>query len=143
MIAELAKLVEEFLGAANQTRCFLHILNLVVKSIIRQFDLPKDNILDEAKKELRDLAGNIENEEMILQLDGSTDYEDDSVEGWIDERKEMMAMEREELDKSVGPLHLMLTKVTAILAEFEIFSDLCQLRKMAFAIKNLFLPSGL
>ena len=103
MIVELAKLVEEFLGAANQTWCFLHILNLVVKSIIWQFDLPKDNILDEAKKELHDLAGNIENEEMISQSDGSTDYEDDSVEGWIDERKEMMAMEREELNKSVGP----------------------------------------
>ena len=82
------------------------------------------------------MAGNIEDEEMILQLDGSIDYEDDSVEGWIDERKEMMAMEREELDKSVGPLCLMLTKVTAISAEFEIFSDLCQLRKTAFAIKN-------
>ena len=92
------------------------------------------------------MAGNIEDEEMILQLDGSIDYEDDSVEGWIDEIKEMMVMEREELDKSVGPLCLMLTRVTAISAEFEIFSDLCQLRKWHLLSKTqqqLFFPSGL
>jgi len=41
MIEELAVLIDDFPGPANQTRCFLHILNLVVKSIIRQFDLPK------------------------------------------------------------------------------------------------------
>ena len=82
----------------------------MVKSIIRQFDLPKeqaDNILDEAKNELHNLAGNIESEEMISQFEGSMGHDDDNVEGWIDEREEMMAMEREELDESVGPLHLM------------------------------------
>jgi hypothetical protein len=41
MIKELANLLEDFSRAANQTSCFLHILNLVVKSIIKQFDLPK------------------------------------------------------------------------------------------------------
>ena len=116
MIAELADIVEEFPGAENQTRCFLHILNLVVKSIIRQFDLPKvqaDNILDEANDELHNLAGNIENEESISQQDGSKDneLEDDSVEGWVDEREEMTAMEIKRLDESVRPLRLMLTKV--------------------------------
>jgi len=34
MIAELENLLDEFPGAANQTRCFTHILNLVVKSIL-------------------------------------------------------------------------------------------------------------
>ena len=40
MVDELANLIDDFPGPANQTRCFLHILNLVVKSILRQFDLP-------------------------------------------------------------------------------------------------------
>ena len=39
MIDKLAKLLEEFPGAANRTRCFTHILNLVAKSIMKQFDL--------------------------------------------------------------------------------------------------------
>jgi hypothetical protein len=123
MIAELAKLVEDFPGEANQIRCFLHVLNLVVKSVIRQFDLPKekaDAILNDAKVELRELAGNLELEEMISQQENGTDDDDDSAEGWVDERREMTEMEVEELDVSVGPLRLMLTKVSAPSAEFEI-----------------------
>jgi hypothetical protein len=115
MIAELANLVEQFPGAPNQTRCFLHILNLVVKSIIRQFDLPKargDAILDEAKAELQNLAGNLEVEELVSQQDCDSDDDDDSVEGWVDEREEMTEIEIEELDESVGPLRLILTKVS-------------------------------
>jgi hypothetical protein len=41
MIEHLSTLIENFPGAANQTRCFTHILNLVAKSILRQFDTPK------------------------------------------------------------------------------------------------------
>jgi len=66
MIAELVNLLNDFAGPANQTRCFTHILNLVVKSVICQFDLPKskgDKILDDAAKELLSLAGNIKFEE--------------------------------------------------------------------------------
>jgi hypothetical protein len=41
MVEHLATLVENFPGAPNQTRCFTHILNLVAKSILRQFDVAK------------------------------------------------------------------------------------------------------
>jgi hypothetical protein len=117
MIAELANLLDDFPGPANQTRCFTHILNLVVKSVIRQFDLPKskgDKILDDAAKELLSLAGNIEFEEDELarrdEKEGDED-EDDNVEGWIDERTLMTDAELEELDESVEPVRLLLTKV--------------------------------
>ena len=53
MIEHLAALVETFLGAANQTRCFAHILNLVAKSVLRQFEGPKKGkAVDETAKEL-------------------------------------------------------------------------------------------
>ncbi|KAF8546591.1 hypothetical protein OG21DRAFT_1373998, partial [Imleria badia] len=38
MIKALSKMVPTFRGAASHTRCFLHIVNLVAKSLIRQFD---------------------------------------------------------------------------------------------------------
>jgi hypothetical protein len=38
MIEHLANLIETFPGAANQTRCFMHILNLVAKSVLHQFE---------------------------------------------------------------------------------------------------------
>jgi hypothetical protein len=111
MIAELSDLIDDFPGSANQTRCFLHILNLVVKSIIRQFDLPEskkksgddgsdnggngsddgDDGLDWETEELLKLAGNIDLEEQITADAGDeTDTtEDDNDEGWVDEQKEL------------------------------------------------------
>jgi hypothetical protein len=39
MIAEISKLIPEFGGQATRTRCFLHVINLVVKAILRKFDV--------------------------------------------------------------------------------------------------------
>jgi hypothetical protein len=41
MIDHLVTLLEAFPGLANRTRCFTHILNLVTKCIMKQFDAPK------------------------------------------------------------------------------------------------------
>jgi hypothetical protein len=115
MIKEIANLLDDFPGPANQTRCFAHVLNLVVKSIIKQFDLPKskgDASLDDAAKELLALAGNIELEEDEWAMEeDSEDAEDDNVEGWVDERTLMTDEELDELDESVEPVRLLLTKV--------------------------------
>ena len=127
MIDELADLLDEFPGPANQTRCFLHILNLVVKSIIRQFDLPKskktsdgvdedDPMLDAATRELLKLAGNIDLEERIT-ASASDDEEaaDDDEEGWVDELEDMTEDDLKELAASVQPVRLLLTKVTLLI----------------------------
>ena len=123
MIEELAHLIDDFPGPANQTRCFLHILNLVVKSIIRQFDPPKskktpdgeedDESMDEATKELLKLACEIDLEEEITARAGDEGdaTEDDNDEGWVDEREEMTEEELLELAESVRPVRLLLTKV--------------------------------
>src|SRR5208282_5497461 len=89
MISELAYILDDFPGASNQTRCFAHILNLVLKSILQQFDVPRSQAsqrLDEATTELRNLAGNIEEEEVRSRRLNSdeNDEDDDNVEGWID-----------------------------------------------------------
>ena len=41
MVENLAKLVVDFPGDANRARCLAHIVNLVVKIILRQFDISK------------------------------------------------------------------------------------------------------
>ncbi|RDX45346.1 hypothetical protein K466DRAFT_443634, partial [Polyporus arcularius HHB13444] len=38
MIEELSQLLPEFQGDFSRTRCFLHILNLVAKAMLKQFD---------------------------------------------------------------------------------------------------------
>ncbi|KAG2110884.1 uncharacterized protein F5147DRAFT_553443, partial [Suillus discolor] len=38
LIAELAKILPKFGGETNRSRCFLHIVNLVAKSLLREFE---------------------------------------------------------------------------------------------------------
>jgi hypothetical protein len=124
MIETLGDLIDDFPGAENQTRCFLHVLNLVVKSILKQFDLPKskekkkngdddDNgnaeIIDQAVEELLKLAGDIDSEGELMASD---EEEDDNDDGWIDECEDMTEDELRELSASVAPVRLLLTKVT-------------------------------
>lgn len=115
MIQELANLLEEFPGASNQTWCFTHILNLIVKSILRQFDIPKakaDQALDDVARELFDIAENIDYEEEDTRAKAEDKEDDDNVEGWIDEWASMSDEDREELDLDVQPVQLVLTKVS-------------------------------
>ena len=123
MVEELDILINDFPGAANQTRCFLHILNLVVKSIIQQFDLPTskktsknadgDEIMGEATKEFLKLAAEIEMEEEMTASRGdeADATEDDNDEGWIDEQEEMTEAELLKLAESVKPVRVLLSKV--------------------------------
>ncbi|KAG2085774.1 uncharacterized protein F5147DRAFT_588788 [Suillus discolor] len=41
LVTELVDLVPHFAGETSRTRCFLHIVNLVAKSLLREFDAPK------------------------------------------------------------------------------------------------------
>jgi len=69
MVDTLAELVVAFPGATNRMRCFTHILNLVVKVMLCQFDVPKakaGEALDVASQALSDLVGDIEMEEMAM-----------------------------------------------------------------------------
>jgi hypothetical protein len=116
MIDALSELVVTFPGAANRTRCFTHILNLVVKVILRQFDVPKakaDEALDAASLALVDLAGDIDMEEADMDDGGDDEDSDDGEEGWFDPRYGMSQEEREALDVAVRPVRLVLVKVSS------------------------------
>jgi hypothetical protein len=110
MIEEIAKGIPEFPGSANQTRCFLHIVNLVAKSVLRQFELPKtkgNDALTEAAQELAALSSDLEHdEEEDLAVDGDSEDEDDDEDGLQDGREGMSDAEIARLEKSVQPVRL-------------------------------------
>ena len=118
MIDELSVLLEEFPGAANRTRCFTHILNLVAKSILKQFDLPKakaGEALSTAMEALSDLAGDIEAEEAHMGGDSAEDDDsDDDEDGLADPWDMMTDDEIAELDESLQPVRLVLVKVISV-----------------------------
>jgi hypothetical protein len=120
MIDELAELLPNFPGHPNQTRCFTHVLNLVVKSILSQFDLPKaqgDRALDDGAEEILRLSRDLEAEILAVAAtatadgDDDDDEDDDNVDGWVDEREEMTEEQLDELEACVQPIRLLLIKV--------------------------------
>lgn len=132
MIEHLATLVNTFPGAANQTRCFAHILNLVVKSILRQFEAPKEKgskAIGDTARELAAVFDELDDEHDLEAEDsesggneggvGGDDDEDDNMlvddddeDGLPDEQVGMSQEELTSLEDSVKPIRLVLTKVS-------------------------------
>src|ERR1700731_1696433 len=121
MIDELVGMTPDFPERANQTCCFLHILNLIVKTVIKQFDTPRKVREGSSgeEQELADLVRGIEFEETEMQalmydLDAeSPEDDDDNVNGWIDEEIFMSDKERAELSVSLLPIQLVIAKVSS------------------------------
>ncbi|OBZ79481.1 putative AC9 transposase [Grifola frondosa] len=124
MIDELSKLIDTFPGETNCVRCFLHVVNLIAKTLIRQFDVPKKDqnaILTEDERELQELAEGVA-DDLAAQGDGEEVDEllEVNEDDWIDEIELLTAEERANLEQSIRPLRLVLAK----------------LRKLAFKMIN-------
>jgi hypothetical protein len=119
MISELDMMLTDF-SSVNRTHCFAHILNLITKSLLKQFDIKQDDRTDgdlnDDEQMLLAIAGDIKEEEHIMAQendaeDGDT-KDDDSLEGWVDEVHALTDKERENLQESIQPIKRMLVKVT-------------------------------
>jgi hypothetical protein len=122
MIAKLGDIIPSFPGSPNRARCFNHVVALVAKSVVRQFDVPKglaDAALDEAERELREMAEGIDIEDEVTQgeweeQDNSEEDKDENNDGWIDEVAELSIADREELEANIRPVRLVLVKVSSL-----------------------------
>ena len=121
MIEHLPVLVDTFPGAANQIRCFAHILNLVVKSILRQFEgLKKGKVGADVAMEIDgdNDNGDEEGDSGSNEVGGNEceDVDDDVVddddeEELVDEMSEMSEEELLSIKEKAKPIRLVLTKV--------------------------------
>lgn len=123
----LGERVESFEGDLGRVRCFAHVINLVVKTLLRQFDVPKAKTtldVDEEDEELYELA---EEDEEDGENEGEGDLGEDGdfalpngaeggddAEGWVDEMAAMTDDERIEFERKVRPVRLCLTKVSQL-----------------------------
>ena len=133
MVEKMDGLLTTFL-AVNRTRCFNHILNLVAKSLLKQFDVHRTDKeasdLDDDERSLLGLAGDIDEELTMEQEDDSEDggIEEDDLEDWVDEIAALTPEERKDLEALIHPVKCTLVK----------------LRKLAFKIihsTTLLLPA--
>ena len=103
MITELSQLVPMFAGAASQTHCFLHVVNLIAKSVLHQFDVKsmkmKDTKLDE---EIKDEELETLSESGQTEGDNSKENFDlgDSDDRYVDEWEALSAEELEKLEST-------------------------------------------
>ena len=112
MIDHLSLLVNNFLDAANQIWCFNHILNLVTKSILCQFNVPKrdSRMSKDDENLLAGLAQELDNETDNEDEEDLTDYNDDDW-GNEDGHEGMSRKQVVKLEESLVPVRLMLAKV--------------------------------
>ena len=107
MVEELAKHMMEFPRQANCTCCFAHIINLVAKSLLKQFDLP-ENKAGSTVSAAQDLQEFVEE----LEMDSTSSTAATRARlGYVDEREGMLEDELEELVNSVQLVQLVLMKV--------------------------------
>lgn len=121
MIERLAENVPEFMGTASQTRCFLHVVNLIAKTLTSQFDskkgkkgdLEEDHELAELQREADgfDEDGFDEPDEAI---DGNQGDQVDDDEVLVDEMDTLTEAERLAIERSIRPIRLALVKVSRI-----------------------------
>lgn len=154
MVSELEMLIPEF-SAVNHTRCFLHVNNLVGRTLVKQFDVAKKGTGsdDEDDTALIDLAGDMDFEDKttrdrLLEEAGEEELSlDDDVREWIDERAALSQAERDTLDKATRPVKMVLVKVRTfcyLVPTHHGSPTSNQVRKLAFKIVNsttLLLPA--
>jgi hypothetical protein len=116
MIEDLVDLLPNFPGPTNRCQCFLHIVNLVAKTLLKQFEVPKKDMnaaFDAAEKALLELSTGMDMEEMVTIAEGGLgDGNDaDDIEGWVNKIDELSEEESEELRQKIQPVRLVLVKV--------------------------------
>jgi hypothetical protein len=90
MIDKMEYLLTDFPGATNRTQCFAHILNLVVKTIMKCFDVAKEtgsNANDSDDDEFDVNESYVK--DFMKDLETNKDMEDmeDNNEGWVNEEE--------------------------------------------------------
>lgn len=114
MIKHLTELLPDFDGAPNRVRCFAHVLNLVAKSLIRQFDADLDKEAAELgadERELAELAEGLVDEERLAQAEDGGLEETDDPDDEVDAMKDMTAEQRAKFAEDVRPVKLVMAKV--------------------------------
>jgi phytoene/squalene synthetase len=118
-------LIDEY-SEVNRVRCFLHIVNLIAKAMLKQFDASKrkkdgEAVDDELEAALTELAADLDLEERETQAFGNGVTEDDSDDNdvtdiEVDAAIAMSAQELAEFQTELRPVMLVLAKVSEIRA---------------------------
>jgi hypothetical protein len=148
MVMEMHKKIPAF-NKVMRTRCFLHILNLVAKSMLKQFELSKKKSEDFTENEgevlgdLVELGKDLDIEEFAMwqaeeedvEVDVTPDDDDEEELDWVEE-VQLTEEECLRLREQVKPITRMLIKVYYGILTFKHLLMCFKVRKLAFKIVN-------
>jgi hypothetical protein len=103
MIQYLGDALDEFPGPANQTRCFVHTVNLIAKSILKPFDGRKAKDI----REFNDVAQALAHSAEVCGQEEDSEHMTDEEDMEEDDEEEDL-----EFDASLEPIRSMLLKVS-------------------------------
>jgi hypothetical protein len=118
MCSELENLLPKF-STTNHTRCFTHIINLIAKSMLKQFNVAKkmamDDGLSDEEREILNLATGIDDKECATMEESDPNDDnieaDDDLEGWVDKVDALMEEEQATLQEEIRSVSCVLVKV--------------------------------
>ena len=114
MVEKLATLIFNFKGPRSRVRCFAHIINLVVKIILRQFDIrvksKKRGEGDEVEQALAELSEELDAAVNDAERGDEDGDEEDDVAG-VEELEEAMETDIELIRQQLKPIRQVLTKI--------------------------------
>ena len=121
MIEELGERLLTFHGEQGHMHCFLHIVNLMAKLLIQQFDMSKKaadielNVKNDATQQLKAMAEETDEPSGTKGIDLKDEEEDEieveNNEGWIDELGALSEAEYKQLIAVILLVKLALVKV--------------------------------
>ena len=103
MVACMVQLLPTFAGKASRTQCFLHIVNLVAKTLMRQFDMQPNGGAHEAD-EIREQIREPEKDAELDDMDDVNQLDDQNNEGWVDEMEELTQAQQDNVIKGIQPI---------------------------------------
>ena len=112
MAEKLPRFIPAFAGDTRLIRCFLHVLNLVVKSILKRFESSGPSTDSDLADLLQDIDSAEESAEDVEDDDDDNDIVADRLsDEWADVVDEMSFDEQEELEEQVKPARRVILKV--------------------------------
>ena len=148
MVTHLAEIRSEFEGTFHHTRCFAHVVQIVARSFIGQFDVKAikaeeiDTIVDADVRALVQLAEGADKEEQETREKSDVETTGESMMDteteWVDEVATLTDEEREEFEAKVRPIKMTLVKVSLCspLYPYEYLPMHHKIRKLSFKIVN-------
>ncbi|PIL33222.1 hypothetical protein GSI_04672 [Ganoderma sinense ZZ0214-1] len=102
-----------FDGHRARVRCFLHVLSLIVKTLLKQFDGrpdPEKAVMEEADRVLLNLLEGLQGYDSVIEDDAEGE-EDDPDDDEVDAMEDMTEEQRAEFEVQVRPVKVVLAKI--------------------------------